>query len=844
MRKIKKIERNIEDEFESIGTTSKQLSTHKDSQETLNQNNFLLPKGNRKKLFFKKENFFKKKTIVNTQSTTTITNILPSITINYQPEAIKQVAKVENDTIEQNEKNENSQTNISQLRSILKDFTQRKKPRDLPRLSHAKDNQKDKDIIDQKIKFENLKKKRLSKITLPQGNLYQKAKLRKSIYLGGAENGFLGNVMILEEDENKKRRGTRNLQIQGTNAEAYNDLAEAIQLLSGTDPNSKMVKQDLTKRKKCLIEYNGNFKTIWEVINSILVFYIFFVLPIRISFSSSSHFLWETIDIFIDITFFVDLILKFFTPIYKGYELICDRKIIILTYLKTYFIIDLISIIPLRYIVVNYPLAKHSNKFLRFYRVFEVKKTLFRISQRKSNPLLVKWIIKLISVKSVTFNTLFPTFFLIFLVSHLASCLWHYFSFFSKYQDTWLDRQQYRDRSAMARYIYSFYFVYQTITTVGYGDVGVKTPVELIFTICLMFVGVVFYSTILTKLLGIISEANEQHYEGEQKVEMLKGIAQQIKIPGDIMASMYRAIKEQLVDSNNNNQFVKDSIPEFKGVNKEDVFELLYEAYFWKLKNSRFIDSLVKDGYKEFVVSFGANMVKRTYRAGQTVYLKGDTPEYFYIMERGDASFVFPKFGNNKNCREDLIIMKDSFFGEQELLLDTKKRNYTCVAKTDLSCFIISSVDFLNILQISDFDLREHFERLSIQRQKLIIEVLGVYTKCWGSATHEIEEAKLKCPLYRLRKILVSRKFRQMYIENESYFNNIRFTSKLNLTKLKDFADQERKTLLRVKKLKDLEEGVTLNSEEDLLTIEEHDQLKVILEKLDQLNSEENETLL
>ena len=429
-----------------------------------------------------------------------------------------------------------------------------------------------------------------------------------------------------------------------------------------------------------------------------MVFYIFLVLPIRISFSESNNLYWEIIDFVIDFVFLVDLILKFFTPFYKGYELVYSRKTIVLTYLKSYFIIDLISILPFRLMTQGWRLATQSNKFLRLYRVFEVKKSFGRISRKKQNNFLVRWMVRLISVESVTFNTLFPTFFLIFLVSHLASCMWHYFSFYNEYDNTWLDRQQFRDNSSTSRYIYSFYFVYQTITTVGYGDVGVETPVEFSFAIGLMFVGVVFYSSILTKLLDIISAANERHYEGEQKVELLKVVAQDIKIPGDIMASMYRAIKEQLVDVGNNNQFVKEEIPDFKGVNKEDVFDLLYEGYLWKLKDCQFIQSLVKAGFKEFVVSFGANMVKRTYRAGEIVYLKGDTPEYFYIMESGTASLLFPRLGNHEDSREDIITMRNSFFGEQELLLDMKKRNYTCIAKSSLSCYIISSIDFLNIL--------------------------------------------------------------------------------------------------------------------------------------------------
>ena len=113
-------------------------------------------------------------------------------------------------------------------------------------------------------------------------------------------------------------------------------------------------------------------------------------------------------------------------------------------------------------------------------------------------------IVKMLKTKNVMFNTLFPTFSLIYLVSHLWSCVWHYFSWYSKDSDTWIDRNGYRDTNLIGRYIASFYFVFQTITTVGYGDIGVETKTEFSITIALMFMGVIFYSSILTRLLDLI----------------------------------------------------------------------------------------------------------------------------------------------------------------------------------------------------------------------------------------------------------------------------------------------------------------------------------------------------
>ena len=109
---------------------------------------------------------------------------------------------------------------------------------------------------------------------------------------------------------------------------------------------------------------------------------------------------------------------------------------------------------------------------------------------------------------------LVPIFASIFLVCHIVACFWHFFGYYDKNHETWIQRNQYRDESNIDRYTASLYFVLQTvrnvnlsfkITTVGYGDIGVATKTEFAIAIILMFGGVISYSNILTELLDLIS---------------------------------------------------------------------------------------------------------------------------------------------------------------------------------------------------------------------------------------------------------------------------------------------------------------------------------------------------
>ena len=66
------------------------------------------------------------------------------------------------------------------------------------------------------------------------------------------------------------------------------------------------------------------------------------------------------------------------------------------------------------------------------------------------------------------------------MMCHIASCLWIMIAQFNSNQnETWLS--EYADKGTSDMYVVAFYFICTTITTVGYGDISIKTSGERIF---------------------------------------------------------------------------------------------------------------------------------------------------------------------------------------------------------------------------------------------------------------------------------------------------------------------------------------------------------------------------
>ena len=120
-----------------------------------------------------------------------------------------------------------------------------------------------------------------------------------------------------------------------------------------------------------------NLYRYWETVNTICIFLTCLFVPFQASFDSQSSTLWVLVYIF-DVIFLTDVLLKFRVGYFSKGTLIKDKSLIRRRYLRTKFIPDLLTIIPLDLLVfgVGTHLRWHQsltllrlNRILRVYRL-------------------------------------------------------------------------------------------------------------------------------------------------------------------------------------------------------------------------------------------------------------------------------------------------------------------------------------------------------------------------------------------------------------------------------------------------------------------------------------------
>lgn len=71
--------------------------------------------------------------------------------------------------------------------------------------------------------------------------------------------------------------------------------------------------------------------------------------------------------------------------------------------------------------------------------------------------------------------------------------------------ECWVIQEEFLDKEPSFQYTFCFYWSLQTLTTVGFGDMTIKSVNERLFAIVWMILGVAFYSYAIGNLTNIIA---------------------------------------------------------------------------------------------------------------------------------------------------------------------------------------------------------------------------------------------------------------------------------------------------------------------------------------------------
>ncbi|KAL4237377.1 Potassium voltage-gated channel subfamily H member 5 [Mactra antiquata] len=296
------------------------------------------------------------------------------------------------------------------------------------------------------------------------------------------------------------------------------------------------------------------FKTIWDWLILILTFYTAITVPYNSAFKNKAmdQVPLLVIDSIVDVVFFIDIILNFHTTfVGASGEVISDPKIIRMNYLKSWFVIDLLSCLP--YDVFN-----------AFQDVDEGISTLFSALKVVRLLRLGRVVRKLDHYLEYGAAMLVMLIFVFVLFAHWLACIWYSIGHTELLADVdygWLTvlsnvtgDQFYISNSTNTlvggpgkgmRYLTSLYFTLSCMTGVGFGNVSAATESEKLFSVFMMIIGSLLYATIFSNVTTIF----QQFYASFARYhDMLNNVREFMKLH-DVPKSLSERVMDYIVST-------------------------------------------------------------------------------------------------------------------------------------------------------------------------------------------------------------------------------------------------------------------------------------------------------
>jgi CRP-like cAMP-binding protein len=512
---------------------------------------------------------------------------------------------------------------------------------------------------------------------------------------------------------------------------------------------------------------------IWSKLMISVLMYTGIITPFRIAFVDNDDYTWSLIEYFIYVLCFIDLIINCVSAYYDNEKvLITDPKKILLRYLVTWMIPDLIACIPFSAILnqdKNYSLITKITRLPRLYRLIKIAKLVGVIKIMKSRSNVLSHI-KIFLNLSDRFEKLFWFFFTYVLLMHLICCAWVFVGRINTTSINWIYAGGYEDLSNTYLYIVSMYWTITTTSTVGYGDVVAVNFYEKLTSCIVMTTGIIIYSYTVSSLTNFISGSDLKKSRLAQKLIILDEIATKCKMSPEFYQKITKALG--FVSTNTKDE-VNEILQDLPATLANQLILIMYEK---KLMNNNFFEGKSTD----FVAWVARRLIFFKTVSDTFIYSEGEYANEMYFLTAGKVEYLYIE---GKDEISYLELSSGYYFGEVDLLFSTDKNRLHTVKSTD-NCELL----ILN---------KENFFVLLDTFQEIGIEICLAAKERYKRLESKVNEVKFN---YKNRlPIIKKRSFPEVNLsdfENQSNRINSNLFTKLIRSKYK-YKEKKIKAILR-----------------------------------------------
>ncbi|XP_060116212.1 potassium/sodium hyperpolarization-activated cyclic nucleotide-gated channel 4 [Heteronotia binoei] len=457
-----------------------------------------------------------------------------------------------------------------------------------------------------------------------------------------------------------------------------------------------------------IIHPYSDFRFYWDLTMLLLMVGNLIIIPVGITFFKDENTTpWIVFNVVSDTFFLIDLVLNFRTGIVveDNTEIILDPQRIKMKYLKSWFVVDFISSIPVDYIflIVETRIDSEVYKTARALRIVRFTKILSLLRLLRLSR-LIRYIHQWEEIFHMTYDLasavvrIVNLIGMMLLLCHWDGCLQFLVPMLQDFpDDCWVSLNRMVNDSWGKQYSYALFKAMSHMLCIGYGQQAPVGMSDVWLTMLSMIVGATCYAMFIGHATALIQSLDSSRRQYQEKYKQVEQYMSFHKLP----AEMRQRIHDYYEHRYQGKMFDEESI---LGELSEPLREEIINFNCRKLVASM---PLFANADPNFVTSMLTKLRFEVFQPADYIIREGTIGKKMYFIQHGVVS-VLTK-GNKETKLAD-----GSYFGEICLL--TRGRR-TASVRADTYCRLYSlSVDNFNEVLEEYPMMRRAFETVALDR--------------------------------------------------------------------------------------------------------------------------------
>nr|XP_020473235.1 potassium/sodium hyperpolarization-activated cyclic nucleotide-gated channel 3-like [Monopterus albus] len=456
-----------------------------------------------------------------------------------------------------------------------------------------------------------------------------------------------------------------------------------------------------------IIHPYSDFRFYWDLLMLLLMMGNLIILPVGITFFRDENTpSWIIFNVVSDTLFMVDLVLNFRTGIVKedSTEILLDPRAIRQNYLKSWFLVDFVSSIPVDYIFLMvdsldsevYRTAR-ALRIVRFTKILSLLR-LLRLSR------LIRYIHQWEEIFHMTYDLasamvrIVNLIGMMLLLCHWDGCLQFLVPMLQDFPpDCWVSKNLMVNDTWGVQYSYALFKAMSHMLCIGYGAQAPEGMTDVWLTMLSMIVGATCYAMFIGHATALIQSLDSSRRQYQEKYKQVEQYMSFHKLPADVRQKIHEYYEHRFQGK----MFDEENIlGELSEPLKEEIVSFNCRSLVANMP-------LFANADPNFVTAVLTKLRFEVFQPADFIIREGTVGRKMYFIQHGRVGVLTR--GNKETKLSD-----GSYFGEICLL--TRGRR-TASVRADTYCRLYSlSVDSFNEVLEEHPMMRRAFETVAVDR--------------------------------------------------------------------------------------------------------------------------------